>query len=245
MRVPLVLDRRMPYHLTRRLRPEAKRTINDFLVGYWRFSNGLALDMSGNNNNGTISGATPVDGFSNFDLYFDGTDDYVSIPHDASLTITDKITIEAWIYPLSVTGNRTIIAKYDRVSPYPANYIFRTEDDELKFLYQDTTNTWRYFNTTGANLTTERPYLVQVVHEWGDPTKGAIYVNGISQTITAVPSQATITTTTPVTIGTREPVGLIDMFYGIIGEVRLYSGYLMPASVARERFIREYPGRII
>jgi len=44
-------------------------------------------------------------------LQFDGVDDYVEVPDSASLDITDEITIEFWIYPLSKPGYSWIIGK--------------------------------------------------------------------------------------------------------------------------------------
>ena len=37
-------------------------------------------------------------------LYHDGIDDYVSIPDDPSLDITDAITIEAWVSNVTSSG---------------------------------------------------------------------------------------------------------------------------------------------
>ena len=38
--------------------------LNDGLLGYWSFNDDTATDNSGNGNNGTIYGATPVSGVS-------------------------------------------------------------------------------------------------------------------------------------------------------------------------------------
>ena len=56
--------------------------LNDDLVGYWSFdegSGGTAYDYSGNNNHGTIYGATWTTGISGGALYFVEENDYVSI----------------------------------------------------------------------------------------------------------------------------------------------------------------------
>jgi len=68
------------------------------LVGYYPF-NGNASDMSGYGNNGTVHGATLTEdrgGNKNCAYYFDGIDDYIEVPDDPSLRITDEITIEVW-----------------------------------------------------------------------------------------------------------------------------------------------------
>ena len=77
-------------------------TINDGLVAHWTFnegSGGIAYDASGNNNDGTINGATWVgepNAVTGNALFFDGLDDFVDVPNDISLNPTDAITLTAW-----------------------------------------------------------------------------------------------------------------------------------------------------
>jgi hypothetical protein len=87
-------------------------------IGWWKFDEcqgNLAYDSSGNGNNGTITiGATGTqtgldtctnsgtawgngtNGKFNSSLNFDGTDDYVSIPHSSELMPT-SLTVSGWI----------------------------------------------------------------------------------------------------------------------------------------------------
>jgi len=85
----------------------------DGVVGAWHFDEGngtIAHDTSGEGNDGTLydanttndDGNTPpqwIDGKFGKALSFDGVDDYVEVPDDESLDITDEITIEAWVKP--------------------------------------------------------------------------------------------------------------------------------------------------
>jgi len=57
---------------------------------------GTAYDKSGYDNNGTIYGATWMDGKYGKALSFDGVDDYVEVADSASLDIT-RITVCLWI----------------------------------------------------------------------------------------------------------------------------------------------------
>jgi hypothetical protein len=72
------------------------------LAGYWRFNEGsgaVAVDSSGNGNDGTIGGALRVPGLALLGtaLQFDGLDDYVLIPDAPSLNISgQEITITFW-----------------------------------------------------------------------------------------------------------------------------------------------------
>ena len=75
--------------------------------GVWNFNEGSGgcvggdvCDSSGNYNYGTINGASWVNDTPSGEgwaLSFDGTNDYVDAGNDASLDITDAITIEAWV----------------------------------------------------------------------------------------------------------------------------------------------------
>ncbi len=70
------------------------------LNGCWYLDEGertTAEDSSGFDNDGTIYGATWTTGKVGYGLDFDGVDDYVDCGNDASLDITDAITIEAWV----------------------------------------------------------------------------------------------------------------------------------------------------
>lgn len=69
----------------------------DGLVGYWPF-NGNANDTSGNNNNGTVNGATLTtdrNGNANSAYSFDGINDFIST-NTQSLQFPNGITISCW-----------------------------------------------------------------------------------------------------------------------------------------------------
>jgi PKD repeat protein len=76
------------------------------LVGYWPFT-GNANDNSGNNNHGTVIGATlTMDRFGNPNsaYYLDGLSNYISIANSSSLNPTTGITICAWYKTISFMG---------------------------------------------------------------------------------------------------------------------------------------------
>lgn len=69
------------------------------LISEWLFS-GNANDTSGNGNNGVVYGAAlTVDRFGNTDSAygFNGIGDYVSIPWSPSSTLTNAMTLGAWV----------------------------------------------------------------------------------------------------------------------------------------------------
>lgn len=78
------------------------------LVAYYPF-NGNANDESGNNNNGTVNGATLTmdrHGYANKAYSFDGIDDYISILQSSSInSLTNNFTISSWINISSYYNN--------------------------------------------------------------------------------------------------------------------------------------------
>jgi PKD repeat protein len=71
------------------------------LIAYWHFDEGsgtVAYDSSGNNNHGTVYGASWVTGKNHTGLEFIDTDIVRHIPASFDNTITDSFTIECWIY---------------------------------------------------------------------------------------------------------------------------------------------------
>ena len=84
------------------------------LVGWWPF-NGNANDESGNNNNGTVNGATLTSdrfGNANKAYSFDGVNDFISVVDHPSIKPTN-ISISTWaLIEQSQTGNfRRLISK--------------------------------------------------------------------------------------------------------------------------------------
>jgi len=70
------------------------------LVGQWRFDEGsgtTAYDSSGRSPDGTINGATWVEGLSGKALRFDGVDDYVEIPDVPQLNGVTEATFCYWV----------------------------------------------------------------------------------------------------------------------------------------------------
>jgi hypothetical protein len=67
-------------------------------IAYYPFE-GDAVDYSDNGNDGTIHGASWVDGMYGTGLNFNGKDDYISVPNSPNLAITDGLSICAWVKP--------------------------------------------------------------------------------------------------------------------------------------------------
>jgi len=80
------------------------------LVAEYHFD-GDANDSSGNNNNGTIYGATFIDGILGLALSFDGVNDVVEVVDNDSIDLKDAGSIEAWIKYTGPLQARWFISK--------------------------------------------------------------------------------------------------------------------------------------
>ena len=87
--------------------------MEDGLVAYYPFD-GNAQDASGYGNDGISYGPTLTEdreGKANSAYLFDGINDYVQVPYDASLDINHAITISAWVL-MEDAGNELMRNQY-------------------------------------------------------------------------------------------------------------------------------------
>ncbi|MEV6980385.1 LamG-like jellyroll fold domain-containing protein [Sphaerisporangium sp. NPDC051017] len=74
-------------------------------------SGSTVTDDSVEHNNGTTRDATWVDGKYGKALSFNGSSSWVTIPHAASLRLTNRMTLSAWVKPSTISGWRTAMMK--------------------------------------------------------------------------------------------------------------------------------------
>ena len=196
------------------------------LVAAYGFNEGTGTtvaDVSGNNNNGTISGATRTTaGKFGSALVFNGTNGLVSIPNSASLQLTTAMTLEAWVNPSVVNSAwRDVIYKgndnyyLEAMSPNggrpgAGGTFSGTEVFGTAIL---ATNTWTHLTTTydGATL--------------------RLYVNGVEISSLAR-TGAIATSTNPLQIGGDSIYG--QLFQGMIDEVRVYNRALTQTEIQQD-----------
>jgi len=118
------------------------------LVSHWTFD---AADISGSTledvvagvNDGTIHNSpTSVAGKFNEALSFNGSNQYVDIPHSASLNLDAPFAVSAWVNTTYAAGAwfRTIVAKYGYSSITPSWGLGWTNTDALGFYVRDSGN---------------------------------------------------------------------------------------------------------
>lgn len=105
---------------------------DDSLILYFSFDEldgDMTIDHSQYENNGNINGAPElVDGKFGKALKFNGTSDWIEVPHDPVLTVTESVTVMAWINAERHMGPNNqrwqgILAKGNS----PRSYSFYTE----------------------------------------------------------------------------------------------------------------------
>jgi chitodextrinase len=190
--------------------------------GFDEVSGTTAIDISGNGNNGSISGAgRTTSGMYGGALVFNGTIAVVTVSNSASLDLTTGMTIEAWVNP-SVVNSAWRDAIYKGKDNYYLEVTttsgsapgvggtFRTSDKILYGAAALPTNTWTHLAGTYDGNTVR------------------LYVNG-TQVASAAQTGSMATSTNPLQIGGDSLYG--QFFQGIIDEVRIYNVALTAAQI--------------
>jgi len=140
-------------------------------------------DLSPNNNHGILKTSDTtlpqwVDGRYGWALKFDGSDDYVEVPSDASHTFGDEdFTISAWIKTSVGTGNYTIVAQAEGGLTGSADhrYLLRVQNGTLRLEIDDNV-TASYVDGTVTVNDGEWHYVVGVRDTTNDELR--VYVDG-------------------------------------------------------------------
>jgi hypothetical protein len=207
------------------------REQDDGLVAYYPF-NGNANDESGNGNHGTVHGATlAVDRFgnSNSAYAFDGIDDYIAIPDNPTLEISEEVTLSAWVSVSSLEGGEGIVSKVWTNSRSPWELGIDTGTERLRFMGSSD------YRQPSYNAIDDEPVrLEQWYHIAGTTSDGLaiLYINGTMAASEAY-SGTLWENDYDVFIGTRwthnQDSG--HFFDGLIDDVRIYSRALSEAEV--------------
>jgi hypothetical protein len=199
------------------------------LVAYWTLDEGsgnIVYDTSGNNNNGTINGATWCDGKYGKALQFNGQNNYVEVPSSDSLEIDENVTIAAWINWIDAGDTWLgILANGQQNGPWENYGLFVNRSS--RFLYFT-------LSLNGGHVVQQTSNNVIVPNEWvhvcasWDGSKARIYINGQMKLETAQ-SGTLVPTGLPLRIGHRN--GSPHYFNGTIDEVRVYNHALTESEI--------------
>ncbi len=203
----------------------AQAGLNDGLVGYWTFDEGLgaiANDVSGNGNTGFINGGVAFGpGHVNTGLNFDGINGKVLVPDSASLNPA-MITLSAFVQVNALTGD--IISKDGET--FDRQYMINVINGRFRAHIGTTTGFWVFDGATTITLGSQHHVAMTY-----DGTTLKLFVDGVLDGSMAVTGTIPATTQ-PVRIGGGAPIGLPQFYYtGGIDEVRIYNRALVDCEV--------------
>lgn len=200
------------------------------LVGHWKLdetSGTSAADSTLNLNDGTYTGgvtlnaAGPYSGSGAVAAQFDGNDDYVSIPDDATLKPTSALSITGWVRGNNWNTGSFVNIILRKGEGNPNNYQLAIADGQVALYLDENDNQGTRSSTT---LNTDQWYHVAAT--W-DGTQVKIYVDGTLETTQS--RTGTISTDTRlVYLGGRNGT---DLFDGRLDDVRLYNRALSPEEI--------------
>jgi hypothetical protein len=191
------------------------------LAGYWKFNEGSGTSTSDTSTNGNT--ATLVNGTAwttdaksgGQALNFDKTNDYVDCGNGASVNITDKISVEAWVKQPNATGS----GEFDGIAIKTSNDNWNTGYG----LYSEN-NKFRFF-INNRDLVPVDATVGEWVHLVGtyDRTSIKLYKNGVVGTPYSY-TNAILSASKNLFIGTGPNDTVPAYFFdGKIDEVRIYN----------------------
>jgi len=203
------------------------------LIGYWNFEDGIATDLSGNNNNGILREDTKI---INGKAIFDGFSDYIEINHNNifnqnSFTIIFKIKSDLFI-------RNSYLFSCGTPSLDKFLHIGRTDSiNNMRFGFSSDDIDTNIINDL-YNYDTNKYY--ELIFSWDNKTKERkFYLN--SKLLKAQKSSGFLNVTTP----TCKIGGYYDdkrTFNGSIDEIKIYNKALTDLeinSLTEEQFITE------
>ncbi len=216
------------------------------LVGYYPFT-GNANDLSGNNNNGTVTGATlTIDRFGNPNsaYSFNGTSDKIQIANSSSLQFASNLqSISFWIKIPSIPSPQyiePIIEKYDQHLTIDANgnagqgYVVQFDGSgNLHYSFKNGIgHNWADCIIPSSNLSANQNYHITYTND-NDSLRG--FVNCVKVSSTKIPVGTVIgTNTVSLLIGNSIQTSAgnnVSPFSGIADDIRLYDRALNPSEV--------------
>ncbi len=178
-----------------------------------------ARDASGQANTGTVYGATWTRGKFGSALSFNGTNAWVTMPDTAALDLTTGITLEAWVYPIALSGGstngwRTVILKE---AGSTAAYDL--------YANQETNAPSSYLSISGADYGIVGPSPLPL-NTWThlaatyDGARQRLFING-TQSAERAQTGAVLVSSGVLRVGGNSIWG--EYFQGVIDNVRIYN----------------------
>ncbi|MFA5013067.1 MAG: LamG-like jellyroll fold domain-containing protein, partial [Candidatus Paceibacterota bacterium] len=217
------------------------------LVSEWRLDNAsgaTATDSWSGGNNGTLTafanttagyGDSHTSGWmsssnciSGTCLKFDGTDDYVIVPHNASLNFgNNSFTLSLWVQT-TMAGNVSgisVLSKATSGSPY-WNLLITRDLSHIEFFNYYPSQPYQYFSGAYYMVNDGKWHLLTLVENYG--VNGMLYIDGRYQSTHAQAWGSPDNSANNLTIGGSSYNGLLD-------DVRIFNA-AMPTSQIQQMY---------
>ncbi|MBK8910165.1 MAG: LamG domain-containing protein [Chlorobi bacterium] len=209
------------------------------LVASYPFS-GNASDASGNGHNGTVNGATLTEdrfGNANAAYNFDGTNDYISVPHSSALNFPFTYSISLWVkFCVSQRPGTNVNVIINKGASKGAGYNIQRAIPAEKIWFGPYRVGSGSVTTATSNLNDGRWHHVVAVYEstTRDPTReySSIYLDGVLEGTEDDDQLLTYTNTDDLWIGRSISSPLLFYFKGAIDDINIYDTMLTAAQVS-------------
>lgn len=202
-------------------------------------------DMSGNNNNGTLTNGPTFSSANNGSVVFDGVDDFVSISSGASSINSFNISVACWIFQNNIHTSNVFsevksivqIANGD-IGSTPCFYL-HLRNSQVIFRYQG-----------GPGLAQLSPTVDQEANVWhyytgvSNNSSISLYRDGIL--IGSIPYTISFTSLANTNIDIGKTGGYFNYFNGRISTTRIYNRALSPSEIQqnydalKSRYLNQY-----
>lgn len=214
------------------------------LVGCWLMNEGSGnkiYDLSSNGNDGTLkNGPVWKPGRDGVALSFDGTDDYVDCGNRLVLSISQALTILAWVKINGAQQNKGIITKYYAGGGKRSYGIYTDENSltrKVTFTYQRNAGTYTADDTVTSASQLSDNIFTQVACVFIPSTSATVFMNGVRDAQDVVDIQSGIAgSTANLWLGNS---GDNQRFSGLISSVSIYNRALSAAEI-QDLYVNPY-----
>jgi hypothetical protein len=205
------------------------------IEAYWKLDEGTgttAADSSGNSHDGTLyndtawTTDTPSTAFTNPSaLSFDGTSDYVEVPHSTALDTGDELTLSAWVKLVDPSNDQKIVGKTN--GAHTAGYVLGVKNNSLFPEIWDSTG--GYYAHESGTITADT--WTHLVVTWQSDKEMIGYVDGTEVFNIAASANPIGASTKPLLIGVAPWDTNAYNVNGVVDDVRVYDWVLSASEV--------------
>lgn len=201
-----------------------KRSTTSGLVGWWTMdaatiSSTALLDQSGQGNHGTLNGPVKRIGKIGQALFFDGSNDYVRLPDNASLKNFSAYGIFLWIDPRTIVSEDVIFSNQEFAPD--KGFQIRLESGKVRCEQANSSNEW--VPALGNTTLSAASGWYHVGCVW-DGTQLKVYVNGKLDQAVALTTYSAPNSADGAPVIAGKPNLEADRYVdGLLDDVRLYN----------------------